>query len=44
MTKDCVCDDVWEPVCGVNGETYGNRCEADCNNRDIECEGACSCQ
>ncbi|MDF1684547.1 MAG: Kazal-type serine protease inhibitor [Legionellaceae bacterium] len=38
----CICTKQWEPVCGVNGRTYGNMCEANCAHATIEHEGPCS--
>ncbi|MEM9887763.1 MAG: T9SS type A sorting domain-containing protein [Bacteroidota bacterium] len=29
-TEDCICDDVYEPVCGSDGVEYANACEAAC--------------
>lgn len=35
------CPAVWDPVCGCDGVTYGNRCEADAAQAQVDHEGAC---
>ena len=53
--EDCVCPDVWQPVCGavnwdglVMEQTFGNLCELRCANAELlhegECENRVECQ
>jgi hypothetical protein len=38
---ECMCMKIYRPVCGSNGQTYGNSCEAECNKVVKWTEGAC---
>ncbi len=39
--EPCICPEIFAPVCGVDGQTYGNACRARCAGVDIEHEGEC---
>lgn len=39
--KGCGCPAVYNPVCGVNGVTYSNRCRAICSKVKVKHKGSC---
>ncbi len=42
--ENCLCGIIDAPVCGIDGGTYPNDCEAGCAGVDIEHEGACDAE
>ncbi len=41
LPMGCLCERIYAPVCGVDGMTYSNQCEADCVNVAVASQGPC---
>jgi len=42
ICERCACQEIYAPVCGVDGHTYGNACEARCAHVEVAYSGECN--
>lgn len=39
--EDCICPAIFQPVCGIDGVTYPNACQANCAGVLVIFDGPC---
>ena len=43
LQPECICIELYSPVCADNGQTYSNDCKAGCAGVQVKCVGECPC-